>query len=128
MAIRHEWRGQGERRGQRTHYKTLVVRSDGSRSVVPVGSAVLLKAPPGEKPYVALVQDLYETPKGHMMMTTRWFYRVDDIPVRQRARGMQVSPRMAVLFGLFHNERPCARAPRHARPALPARRAGMMPF
>ena len=90
-------------------YETLVVYSDDSESVVHVGSAVLLKAPPGEKPYVALVHGLYETPKGHMVMSTRWFYRVGEIPARQRVRGMQVSVLGHGLFAPFHNERPCAR-------------------
>ncbi|KAA0172243.1 hypothetical protein FNF28_00246 [Cafeteria roenbergensis] len=88
MAVTYEWRGSGRRKGTRTFFDAMVAKVGQVEVSARVGSAVLLKAPPGELPYVALVENLYETPKGNQMMGTRWFYRVEDVPARQRPPGM----------------------------------------
>ncbi len=104
MAVTYEWRGSGRRKGTRTFFDAMVAKVGQVEVSARVGSAVLLKAPPGELPYVALVENLYETPKGNQMMGTRWFYRVEDVPARQRPPGMLVSKNKGLaVWAAFHN-------------------------
>jgi hypothetical protein len=89
--VTYAWEGAGRKQGPRVLHDAVSVRAGSVEVTLRVGSTIFLQSPPGELPYVALIEGLYETPGGKKMMNTRWFYRVSDLPRRLNSRLLLVS-------------------------------------
>lgn len=60
------------------HYDAILRESGTQHTVFRVGDVVLLESGSAELPFLALVEKLWESADGEMMLTARWFYRPED--------------------------------------------------